>query len=132
MKRPFLTITFIILFAGLNCFIYQQDNSQIYYVDLPAGLETMEFKASITLDQNKRIHKVKFPNGGTETNVFIFDSTYLKTTKSNRISIIKSLTKGYFAFDQEVLLDISSLQRGKYYVRYLSCGISGIFPLTIK
>ena len=97
MKRPILTIFILILTAGLSYFIFemagftngviqdtienqkwQQDNSKIYFVDLPAGLDTMDFKASITLDPNKRIHKIKFPNGGTETNVFICDSTYLK------------------------------------------------------
>lgn len=151
MKRPILIILILILTAGLGYFIvemagyangvkqdtiknlkWQQDNSQVYFVDLPAGLDTMEFKASITLDSNKRIHKIKFPNGGTETNVFIYDSTYLKTIQSNTLPKIKPLTKGDFTHDQEVLLDITSLQRGQYYVHYLSCGLGGIFPLTIK
>lgn len=151
MKQPILIILILILTAGLGYFIFemagyangvkqdtiknlkwQQDNSQVYFVDLPAGLDTMEFKASITLDSNKRIHKIKFPNGGTETNVFIYDSTYLKTIQSNTLPKIKPLTKGDFTHDQEVLLDITSLQRGQYYVHYLSCGLGGIFPLTIK
>jgi hypothetical protein len=101
-------------------------------VDLPAGLDTLEFKSSITLDLNKQIHKVKFPNGGIETNVFIYDSTYLNTIQSNTLPKIKALTKGEFTHDQEVLLDITSLQRGQYYVHYLSCGLGGIFSLTIK
>ncbi len=151
MKRPILIIFSLILTAGLGYFIFemagftngvrqdtiiflkwQQDNSQIYFVDLPAGLDTIEFKASITLDPNKRLQKIKFPNGGTETNVFIYDSTYLKTIQSNTLPKIKPLTKGDFNHDQEVLLEITSLQRGQYYVHYLSCGLGGIFPLTIK
>lgn len=151
MKRPILTISIIILTAGLGYIIYemagfangvrqdtiknlkwQQDNSGIYFVDLPAELDTMEFKATITLDPNKRIHKIKFPNGGTETNVFIYDSTYLKTIQSNTLPKLKPLTNGDFSHDQEVLLDITILQRGQYYVHYLSCGLGGIFPLTIK
>lgn len=151
MKRPILTILIIILTAGLGYLIYQmagfangirqdtinilkwqQDNSGIYFVDLPAGLDTMEFKATITLDPNKRIHKIKFPNGGTETNVFIYDSTYLNTIQSNTLPKIKPLTKGDFTHDKEFLLDITSLQRGKYYVHYISFGLGGIFPLTIK
>ncbi len=90
---------------------WQRDNSQIYFVDLPAGLDTMEFKASIILDPNKRIHKLKFPNGRTETNVFIYDSTYLKTIQSNTSPKIKPLTKGDFTHDHEVSLDITLLQR---------------------
>jgi len=151
MKRPILTIFTLILTAGLGYFIFkmagftngvrqdtiknskwQQDNSQIYFVDLPAGLGTMDFKGSITLDPNKRIHKIKFPNGGTETNVSIYDSTYLKTIQSNTLPKTKPLTKGDYTHDQEVLLDITLLQRGQYYVHYLSCGLGGIFPLTIK
>ena len=151
MKRPILAISILILTAGLGYFIFeiagfangvrqdtikksnwQQDDSQIYFVDLPTGLDTMEFKASITLALYKRAHKIKFPNGGTETNVFIYDSTYLKTIQSNTLPKAKPLTKGDFTHDQEVLLDITSLQRGQYYVHYLSCGFGGIFPLTIK
>lgn len=151
MKRPIMTIFIPILTAGLGYFIFvmagfangvqqdtiknlkwQQDKSQIYFVDLPDGLDTMEFKASITLEPNKRIHKIKFPNGGTETNVFIYDSTYLKTIQSNTLPKIKPLAKGDFTHDQEVLLDITSLQRGQYYVHYLSCGLGGLFPMTIK
>jgi hypothetical protein len=151
LKRPILILSILILTAGLGYFIFEmsgfangvrqdrtnkikwhQDNTQIYFVDLPAGLDTMEFKASITLDLNKRIHKVKFPNGGTETNVFIYDSTFLNTNQSNTLLKIKPLTKGDFTQEQDVLLDITSLQRGQYYVHYLSCGLGGIFPLTIK
>jgi len=151
MKRPILILFILILTAGLGYFIFemagfasgirqdtiknikwQQDNSKIYFVDLPSGLDTMDFKASIILDPNKRINKIKFPNGGTETNVFIYDSTYLKTIQSNTLPKIKPLTKGDFTHDQEVLLDITLLQRGQFYVHYLSCGLGGIFPLTIK
>src|SRR5690606_32372296 len=145
MKRPILTIFILILTAGLGYFIFemagftngarqdtikhlkwQQDNSQIYFVDLPDGLDTTDFNVSITLDSNKRIHKIKFTNGGTETNVFIYDSTYLKTIQRNTLPKVKPLVKGNFTHDQEVLLDITLLQRGQYYVHYLSCGLGSI------
>ena len=151
MKRAILTIFIFITIVGLGYFIFemgsfaqgvrkdtiknlkwQQDNSQIYFVDLPPELDTLEFKASIILDPNKRIHKIKFPNGGTSTTVFIYDKDYSKTIQSNTLPKIKPLTKGDFTHDQEVLLDITSLQRGQYYVHYLSCGLGGLFPLTIK
>jgi hypothetical protein len=151
MKRPIQTISIIILTAGLGYWVYemygfaqgvrqdtikninwQKENTGIYFVNLPAGLDTMDFKATITLDQTKKIHKLKFPNGGTETNVFIYDSTYLKTIQNNTLPKVKPMTNGDFTHDQEVLLDITLLQRGQYYVHYLSCGLGGIFPLTIK
>jgi hypothetical protein len=105
---------------------------QFYFVDLTAGLEKMEFKGLITLDPNKQIHKIKFTNGGTGITVYIYDSTYLKTIQNDRLTKIKPLTKGGFTHEQEVLLDITSLQRAQYYVHYLSCGLGGTFPLTIK
>jgi hypothetical protein len=124
LKRPILILSILILTAGLGYFIFEmsgfangvrqdrtnkikwhQDNTQIYFVDLPAGLDTMEFKASITLDLNKRIHKVKFPNGGTETNVFIYDSTFLNTNQSNTLLKIKPLTKGDFTYEQDISFD---------------------------
>jgi len=151
IKRSVLTISIIILTAGLGYFIYemadfakgvhqdtiknikwQEDNTGIYFVDLPKGLDTIDFKASITLNSTKKIHKIKFPQGGTETNVYIYDSTYLKTIQNNTLPKVKPLTKGTFSSDQEVLLDITLLPHGQYYVHYLSCSLRGIFPLTIK
>jgi hypothetical protein len=151
MKRPILITAIIILTVGL-CYLFyerfgfaegvrqdtirnlkwQQQNTAIYFVDLPGGLDTMDFKASITLDTSKQIHKLKLPNGGTETNVLIYDSTYLTIIQRNTLPKVKPLTHGDFNNDQEVLLDISALRRGKYYVHYLSCGLGGIFLLTIN
>lgn len=151
MKRPILIILLSILTATfgyfafeMSCFAkgvkqdshnnlkWKQDNSQVYFVELPAGLDTREFKASIALKPNKKNHKILFPNGGTETNVFIYDSTYLTTIQNNTLPKIKPLINGNFTNNQEVLLDITSLQHGQYYVHFLSCGLGGIFPLTIK
>jgi hypothetical protein len=151
MKRKILIISIIILTVGLGYFIYeilgfangmrqdkigniewQKDITGIYYVDLPEGLDTTEFKATITLDKTKKIHKLKLPNGGTETNVFIYDSTYLKNIQNNTIVKIEPLTHGDFNQNQEVLLDITNLTSGKYYVHYLSCNLGGIFPLTLN
>jgi hypothetical protein len=151
MKRKILIISIIILTVGLGYFAYEivdfangmrqdkvgninflKDITEIYYIDLPAGLDTMEFKATVTFDKTKKIHKLKFPNGGTETNVFIYDSTYLKNIQSNSIVKTEALTHGDFNHNQEVILDITNFANGRYYVHYLSCNLGGIFPLTLK
>ena len=111
---------------------WQEEHTQIYWVELPAGLDTIEFKASLTLNPNKQIHKIKFPSGGTETNICIYDSTYLKAIQQDAQVKIKPLRNGTFSKEQEAILDISSLQRGRYYVHYVSCGLGSIFSLTIK
>jgi hypothetical protein len=70
MKRRIHTISILILTEVLGCYIFemvgfakgvsqhtisnlkwQQDNSRIYFVNLSAGLDTMEFKSSIEIDQ---------------------------------------------------------------------------------
>jgi hypothetical protein len=151
MKRIFLVISILILTLGLGYCIYQivdfangmkldkaeninwqKDITGIYYVDLPPGLDTIEFKATVVLDKKKKIQKLKFPNGGTETNVFIYDSTFLKNIQTNTKVKTEPLTHGDFNRNQDVLLDISNLANGKYYVHYLSCNSGGIFPLTLK
>jgi hypothetical protein len=109
-----------------------QDNVAYYFIIVPFGLDTIEFKAQIILDTTKEIHIIKFPNGGTQTEVFIYDSTYLKIVQLNTLPKAKALKKGNFRNEQEALLNITSLPRGNYYVHYLSCGIGGVFPLTIK
>ena len=128
MKRKIFIISITILIVGVGYCIYEifdfangmrQDkvgglNRQtemigIYYIDLPAGLDTLEFKANIRIDKSKKIHKIKFPNGGTETNVYIYDSTYFKNIQNNSKLKIEPLIHGFFKIDQEVLLDITNL-----------------------
>jgi hypothetical protein len=151
MKRLILNITFLFVTAvfGSNRFVmydfgrgvnqdtiknlkWKKENTQTYFIDLPEGLDTLEFKASIYLDRHKQFHQIKFPNGGTSTNVYIYDSTYLKSILSNTLPRIKYLDQGNFNIDQEVILDITSFQPGKYYVHYTSCNLGGFFPLTIN
>jgi len=113
-------------------FKWLQDNTKIYEIDVPPGLDTMTFAASITLDPTGKIHKIKLPNGGTETDIFIYDSTYLNTLQRNTLPRQEPLVHGSFMHDQDVLLDITSFKKGRYYVHYMSCNTGGIFPLTIN
>lgn len=132
MKRPFLTISVVLLTVGLVVFIFNsvRPETAIYHIDLPAGLDTLDFKASINLDQTKKIHKIQFPTGGTGTTILINDSSYLTKVHSQIKS--KPLVSGDFKNNEGAILDISSLTPGKYYVHYMACNLGGIFPLTIK
>jgi hypothetical protein len=110
--------------------IWRDNNIAIYYIDVPTSLDTMAFQAEIRLQPDKRIHQLKLPNGGTETNIFIYDSTYLtKLGNNNQVSELKN---GDFTKDEQVIVDITSLSKGKYYVHYLSSGFGGVFPLIIE
>lgn len=81
MKRLILNITFLFVTAvfGSNIFVmydfgrgvnqdtiknlkWKKENTQTYFIDLPEGLDTLEFKASIYLDRHKQFHQIKFPN----------------------------------------------------------------------
>lgn len=115
----------------INNLNQQEKRTAVYFIDLPAGLDTMDFHSTITLDVTKSYHKLKLPNGGTETNVLIYDSTYLKNIQNNTIPKAHPLAKGDFLNNKEVLLDVTSLPRGKYYIHYLSCNLGGVFSLTI-
>ena len=151
MKRKILILAIIILIVGIGYCIYEifdfangmrqdkvgninwlDDITGIYYIDLPAGLDTMEFNATVTLDKSKKIHKLKFPNGGTGTSVYIYDSTYLQNIQGKTVVKIEPLTHGDFKHNQEVIIDITNLTNGKYYVLYTSCNLGGIFPLILK
>lgn len=134
----YLSILVIILFFSCKnnifTFNYQMNEKDtgIYYVDLPDGLDTMRFDATIRIDQSKEIHQIKFPNGGSGTTVLIYDSTYLQKIQKNNNKEQQPLVKSSFNHEQNVLLNITELKQGKYYVHYLSCSLGGIFPLTIK
>ena len=131
--RWFYIISLIILTA---CMSSNDDNNSnntaVYFVNLPDSLDTIEFKTAITLNQTNKIHKLKLPNGGTETNVSIYDSTYISHIQNDTNTEMQPLVNGNFKSDKEVLLDITALPRGKYYVHYLSCNLGGIFTLTIN
>ena len=149
MKNPILRISFIILIVGFSYCIYEiaasssnfnqdghkhnihkQDCSEIYFIDLPVGLDTLDFSASITINKRKRFHKIQFPTNGTATTILINDSAYL-TKITKKIKTIP-LVSGSFKLNQNALLEISDLKPGKYYVHYMSCNLGGIFPLTIE
>jgi hypothetical protein len=151
MKKRILTLSITFLIIWLSCFLFQmygfakgviqdakttlsylEKNTAIYFIDLPKGIDTITFKATITLDSTKFIHKIKLPNGGTETTVFIYDSSYLELLQNNKSDKVNYLVEGNFHHDQEILLDITLLRPGKYYIHYLSCNLGGIFPLTIQ
>jgi hypothetical protein len=110
----------------------QVDSAVVYFLDLPPGLDTMAFTAVITLAKNKTTHKLQFPNGGTQTTVLIYDSTYLNQISKNPLLSVEPIAKGTFSLKEAVVFDISMFKRTQYYVHYLSCGIGGLFPLTIK
>ena len=132
----FLTISIGLCFIGLEmtgCKNEEnQNNAGIYLVDLPAGLDTIDFKAKITLDKSKQIHKIRFPSGGTETKVTIYTKDYLEHIQKNTIVKIKPLVEGEYKHGEDVMLDITTLQPELYYVHYLSCSLGGIFQLKIN
>jgi hypothetical protein len=138
MKR-LLYIGFPLIVITIGCFFTfnritenrKNDLEKTYYIDLPDGLDTLDFKASLTLDKTKKFHKIKFPSGGTSTSVSINESDYLENAQK-RIKDKPPLRDGYFSNEQEVVLDISHLKRGDYYVHFSSCNLGGIFPLEIK
>lgn len=113
-------------------FKWLQNKTKIYFIDLPPGFDTMAFKATITLDPAARFHKIKLPNGGTETDVLIYDSTYLTTLQHSTLPGLNPLVYGSFSLKNDVLLDITTLTKGRYYVHYLACEVGGIFPLIIN
>ena len=148
MKQAFLIIVMTVT-LGLSYFIFnmydfahgvrqdtlknakwQQENTAIYYIDLPEGLDTLDFKASIILDRTKNIHKIQFSTGGTGTSILIYDSTFISKVH-NKIKM-EPLISGDFKLGQKALLDISNLTQEKYYVHYVSCNLGGLFPLIIK
>jgi hypothetical protein len=140
MKRIVFTLLVLIITFGLGYFVFEltgctnaekKGNIGIYFVDLPTGLDTIDFKAEITLKPSKKIQKIKFPNGGTETKVSIYEKGFLEHIHKNTIVKMKPLVEGSFSLEEEVLLNITNLPRGQYYVHYLSCGLGGIFPLKI-
>lgn len=129
---PLIVITIVCCFTFIINKEEKKPNfEKTYYIALPEGLDTIDFKASVTLDKTKKIHRIKFPSGGTSTSVSINESDYLENAQK-RIVNKPPLVEGHFSNEQEVELDISHLKRGDYYVHFSSCNLGGAFPLKIK
>lgn len=107
-----------------------QPQTQTYFIDVPSNLYTIKFSAKIDLVKDKKRHVITMPNGGSETNVFLFDSTFADNWAKN--VQLKPITQGDFDMREQVFLDITNLIPGRYYVNYLSCSNGGIFPVDIK
>ncbi len=110
---------------------YKTNNSQVHYIDLPQGLDTLEFRAYIKRDINKKAHFIKFPNSGTSTDIYLYGTDFLKTLQFRSLPKVQSIAEGHFHGFEEAKLDISIVPNGTYYVHYLSSGRSGIFPISI-
>lgn len=151
MKYSVFTLLFVVLLSALSYWVFEmpvfagcsrqecenrgvcyRGDTAVYCIKVPAGLDTMAFSANIALDTARRIHRIKMPNGGTETNVRVYDSTFLTTRLSPSQNTAAALAAGDFSMQEEVLLDVTDLTPGKYYVQYTSCNMGGVFPLTIE
>lgn len=151
MKQSVLILLFVTVLSGLSYWVFEmpvfggcarqecenrgicyRGDTAVYCIKVPAGLDTIAFTAKIELDTTRKIHKIKLPNGGTETNVRLYDSTHLARLSSNSKSTTATLAAGDFSIKEEVLLDVTDLTPGKYYVEYSSCSMGGVFPLTIE
>ena len=153
MKRPFIfillpisiTIFAIVGYVAHEYYTFTEavqaevqdrlENTVNYYIDVPDGLDTMDFEATLTLDTNKKYHRIQFSNGGTQTTVLIYDTTFLKRFNKQEKDI-QPLAEGTFGIDEKVIIDLTSFSENvhadKYYVHYLSCKMGGIFPLNVQ
>ena len=106
--------------------------AKTYFIALPEGLDTLPFRAEIKIDKYETRHFIEFSNGGNGTSVYVYDSTYLNQLAKNPLLSAIPLAKGSFNMQERVVLDISKLKPGLFYVSYLSCSKGGTFPLIIK
>jgi len=149
MKRTLWTLFTLLLIAGLSYVVfnlpgfsnnfnqpsyirYKTNNSQVHYIDVPLGLDTLDYRASIKRDTNKKTHFIKFPNGGTATDVYLYGTDFLKTIQFHSLPKVQAITEGHFHGFEEAKLDISLVPSGTYYVHYLACGKGGTFPISIE
>lgn len=106
----------------------QSDSVGIYSVKITPDLDLVTYETSISLDHDKKVQYLLFPNGGTQTDVFIY-------TPKDSISADEKpmpLALGGGATGEKILVDISGLPEGEYTVHYLSCGNGGLFQLTLQ
>lgn len=149
MKRTLWTIFTLLLIAVLSYVVfnlpgfsnnfnqpsyikYKNNNTQQHYIYVPVGLDTLEFRASIKRDPNKKTHLLIFPSSGAMTDVYIYGTDYLKTIQFNTLPKVKSIIEGHFDASEEAKLDISNIPSGKYYVNYSAYGKGGTFPISIE
>lgn len=108
----------------------KNDYTQLYTVDsIPSNLDTVDFKTNITFNLEKRRHILSLPHAGTITSIVISDSSFYVVKGKTDPHIY---SEGNFYINEPVLLDISTLPKGKYHVHVLGCSIGGVFALVIN
>lgn len=151
MRVTFFTLTSILVLICYDYFFYLQnwlkknqiytpkmqeikanENNKIYSINLPEGLDTVEFKAKIKIDRTKKIHKIKLAKSSGETTVMIYSNFFKIALQNKSVKKLKPLIAASFHNQQEILINVTSLPFGKYYVHYLSCNNGGVFQLIIE
>lgn len=107
---------------------FHPDSIAVYPIDLLPGLDTLDFEATITLDPTQKSHFIHFPNGGTGTTVHLFASPEMLMEQGKT----PPLATASGGIQDKILLEVTSLAKGTYTIQYLSCGLGGIFPLTLQ
>jgi hypothetical protein len=140
MTRFLIIATFSLLAAFASCEQITSNGNAIFYnVDFNymEGCETGKGDCKPVEMKRHYLHdivKVIFPNGGTQSSVYLYrDTAFTKWMKGKPLDQPKPLRH-----DQKVagqgnpVLDLTGLPDGKYTSQMLSCGVGGTFELTIK
>lgn len=104
------------------------DSVGIYPIHIPSDLDLITYETSITLDSTKKAHFLLFPSGGTRTDVFVFDKKPWEASSEKRIPLASSGGPS----GEKILVDISGIPKGDYWVQYTSCGNGGMIRLTLQ
>jgi len=110
--------------------IYKKDIPVDYFqITVPKDLDQKSFETHINRNYELPAY-LSFNNGGTETKIEIYDSTYLdKIQKKEKVEPLKKIDNSKIKFST---FDITDLKPGSYFVHYFACNNGGIFKLTIE
>ena len=108
----------------------REGDTILYHVPIPQNLKAADYEFTVKLDSTKKVHQLLFPGWSTQTDVIIYYSTYLDNFQTE--TDIQDLLNTSSLKGKKLIIDITKLQKGKYFVNYLSFDNGGVFPLYIK
>jgi hypothetical protein len=107
----------------------KNDYTELYEIDsMPTRLDSISFSVSFKINSNKKRRILSLPNAGSETGITITSSQYSGLENNPN----KALAEGSFYINEPVLIDITSLKKGKYIIGIYGCDIAGIISMSLE
>jgi hypothetical protein len=86
---------------------------------------------AVSRSSKKQHTVVYFLIAAHETQIKLFDSSYLRTVRNKDVDSIQPIRQGFINIEDKPALDLTNLPDGKYYAHILGDDVGGVFEINL-